>query len=57
MGEWCSHAPTNFVVPNIAFADPYAHLLNHNNVATIGGYAARNMQNIAAIHTNTNQRG
>jgi hypothetical protein len=29
----------------------------HQNVATIGGYAARNMQNIAAIQTNTNQTG
>jgi hypothetical protein len=26
-------------------------------VATIGGYAARNMQNIAAILTNANQMG
>jgi hypothetical protein len=26
MGEWCSHAPTIFVVPNVAFAEPYAHL-------------------------------
>jgi hypothetical protein len=31
--------------------------LNHNNVATIGGYAARNMQIIAAIQTNANQMG
>jgi hypothetical protein len=31
--------------------------LNHNKVATIGGYAARNMQNIAAIQTNANQMG
>jgi hypothetical protein len=29
--------------------------LNHNKVATIGGYAARNMQIIAAIQTNANQ--
>jgi hypothetical protein len=28
MQAWgrCSHAPTIFVVPNIAFAEPYAHL-------------------------------
>jgi hypothetical protein len=26
-------------------------------VATIGGYATRNMQNIAAIQTNANQMG
>jgi hypothetical protein len=32
--------------------------LNHKkNVATIGGYAARNMQIIAAIQTNANQMG
>jgi hypothetical protein len=31
--------------------------LNHNKVATIGGYAARNMQNIAAILTNAIQMG
>jgi hypothetical protein len=31
--------------------------LNHNKVAIIGGYAARNMQNIAAILTNANQMG
>jgi hypothetical protein len=58
MGEWCSHTPTNFVVPNVAFAEPYAHLPQpQQNVATIGGYVARNMQNIAAIQTNANQMG
>jgi hypothetical protein len=31
--------------------------LNHNKVAIIGGYAARNMQNIIAIQTNANQMG
>jgi hypothetical protein len=31
--------------------------LNHNNAAIIGGYAARNMQIIAAIQTNANQIG
>jgi hypothetical protein len=58
MGEWCSHAPTKFAVPNVAFADPYAHLPQpQQSVATIGGYAARNMQNIAVIETNANQIG
>jgi hypothetical protein len=58
MGEWCSHAPTIFAVPNVAFAEPYAHLPQpQQNVTTIGGYAARNMQNIAAILTNANQMG
>jgi hypothetical protein len=31
--------------------------LNHNSVAIIGGHAARNMQNIAAIQTNATQMG
>jgi hypothetical protein len=58
MGEWCSHAPTNFAVPNVDFAEPNAHLPQpQRNVATIGGYAARNMQIIAAIPTNANQMG
>jgi hypothetical protein len=58
MGEWCSHTPTNFAVPNVAFVEPYAHLPQpQQNVDTIGGYAARNMQFIAAIQTNANQMG
>jgi hypothetical protein len=58
MGEWCSHAPTNFEVPNVAFAETYAHLSQpQQSVATIGGYAARNMQITAAILTNWNQMG
>jgi hypothetical protein len=45
MGEWCSHAPPNFAVPNVAFVDQYAHLPHpQQSVAIIGGYAARNMQ-------------
>jgi hypothetical protein len=45
-------------VPNVSFAEPYAHLPQpQQNVAIIGGYAARNMQNIAAILTNANQMG
>jgi hypothetical protein len=58
MGEWCSHAPPNFAVTNLAFAEPYAHLPQpQQNVSTIGGYAARNMQIITAIQTNANQMG
>jgi hypothetical protein len=50
--------PPNFVVPNVAFAEPYAHLPQPQpNVATIGGSAARNMQIIAAIQANANQTG
>jgi hypothetical protein len=56
MEEWCSHTPTIFAVLNVAFAEPYAHLFQpQQNMATIGGYTARNMQNIAAILTNANQ--
>jgi hypothetical protein len=55
MGEWCSHTPTIFAVLNVAFVEPYAHLSQpQQNVATIGGYAARNVQIIAAIQTNAN---
>jgi hypothetical protein len=58
MGEWCSHTPTIFAVPNVVFAEPYPHLPQpQQNVATIGGYAARNVQIIAAILTNANQMG
>jgi hypothetical protein len=58
MGEWCSLPPPNFAVPNIAFAEPYVHLPQpQQSVAIIGGYAARNMQIIAAIQTNANQLG
>jgi hypothetical protein len=58
MGEWCNHAPTNFAVPNIVFVERYAHLPQpQQSVAIIGGYTARNMQNITAIQTNANQMG
>jgi hypothetical protein len=50
--------PPNFVVPNVVFAEPYAHHpLPQQNVAIIGGYAATNMQNITAIQSNANQMG
>jgi hypothetical protein len=61
MQAWGSGAaipPPNFAVPNVYFAEPYAHLPQpQQNVAIIGGYSARNMQNIAAILTNANQMG
>jgi hypothetical protein len=61
MQAWGSGAaipPPNFAVPNVTFAEPYAHLPQpQQNVAIIGGYAVRNMQNIAAILTNANQMG
>jgi hypothetical protein len=50
--------PHHFAVPNVAFAEPYAHLPQpQQNVAIIGGYGVRNMQIIAAIQTNANQMG
>jgi hypothetical protein len=61
MQVWGSGAaipPPNFAVPNIAFAEPYAHLPQpQQNVAIIGGYTVRNMQIIAAILNNANQMG
>jgi hypothetical protein len=46
------------VVPNVSFAEPYAQFLQpQQSVAIIGGYAARNMQNIAAIQSNAAQLG
>jgi hypothetical protein len=50
--------PPNFAVPNVAFAEPYAHLPQpQQSVVIIGGYAARNMQNITTIQTNATQMG
>jgi hypothetical protein len=44
--------PPNYVVPNVAFAEPYAHFPQpQQSVAIIGGYTARNMQNNVAIQT------
>jgi hypothetical protein len=61
MQAWGSGAaipPPNFAVPNVAFAEPYAHLPQpQHNVAIIGAYTVRNMKNIAAIQTNANQIG
>jgi hypothetical protein len=50
--------PQNYVVPNVTFAEPYAQFPQpQQSVAIIGGYAARNMQNIAAIQSNAAQLG
>jgi hypothetical protein len=61
MQEWGSGAamPTpNYVVPNVNFAEPYAQLPQpQRSVAITRGYAARNMQNIAAIQSNAAQLG
>jgi hypothetical protein len=58
MGSGATMPPQNFVVPNVAFAEPYAHIPQpQQSVAIIGGYTVRNMQNIAAMQTNGNQMG
>jgi hypothetical protein len=45
-GSGVAIPPPNFVVPNVAFAEPYTHLPRpQQNVATIGGYAARKHAN------------
>jgi hypothetical protein len=45
--------PPNYVVPNVDFAEPYAQFSQpQQSVSIIKGYAARNMQNIAAIQAN-----
>jgi hypothetical protein len=55
-GSGAAMPPPNFVVPNAAFVETYAHFPQpKQSVAIIGGYAARNMQNIAAIQTNDAQ--
>jgi hypothetical protein len=51
-------APPNYVVPNVTFAEPYAQYPQpQQSMAIIGGYVARNMQNVAAIQTNAAQLG
>jgi hypothetical protein len=61
MQAWWSGAampPQNYVVPNVTFAEPYAQFSQpQQTVVIIGGYAARNMQNIAAIQANAAQLG
>jgi hypothetical protein len=57
-GSGAAMPPSNFAVPNVAFVEPYAHLPQpQQNVAIIRGYAARNMQNVAAIQSNAAQLG
>jgi hypothetical protein len=54
-GSGAAMTPPNFAVPNVVFAEQYAHLPQpQQSVAIIGGYATRNMQNISAIQTNAN---
>jgi hypothetical protein len=50
--------PPNYVVPNVTFAEPYTQYPQpQQSMAIIGGYAARNMQNVAAIQSNAAQLG
>jgi hypothetical protein len=50
--------PQNYVVPNVTFVETYAQFpQSRQSVAIIGGYAARNMQNIAVIQSNAAQLG
>jgi hypothetical protein len=61
MQAWGSGAampPQNYVVPNVTFAEPYAQYPQpQKTMAIIGGYAARNMQNVATIQSNAAQLG
>jgi hypothetical protein len=61
MQAWGSGAampPPNYVVPNITFAEPYAQFPQpQQSVDIIGGYTARNMQNVAAIQSNATKLG
>jgi hypothetical protein len=46
------------VVPNVNFAEPYTQYPQpQQSVAIIGGYVARNAQNVAAIQANAAQLG
>jgi hypothetical protein len=57
-GSGAAMLPQNYVVPNVTFAERYAQYPQpQQSVAIIGGYAARNMQNIAAIQSNAAQLG
>jgi hypothetical protein len=61
MQAWGSGAampPQNYVVPNVTFAEPYTQYPQpQQSMAIIGGYAARNMKNLAAIESNAAQLG
>jgi hypothetical protein len=50
--------PQNYVVPNVTFAEPYTKYPQpQQSMAIIGGYAARNMQNVTVIQSNAAQLG
>jgi hypothetical protein len=50
--------PQNYVVPNVTFTEPYTQYPQpQQSMAIIGGYIARNMQNVVAIQSNEAQLG
>jgi hypothetical protein len=58
MGGGAPVPPPNYVVPNVTFTEPYAQYPQpQQSMAIIGGYVARNMQNVAAIQSNVAQLG
>jgi hypothetical protein len=58
MGEWCSRAPTKLCDAQHNLCGAYAQYPQpQQSMAIIGGYAARNMQNVTAIQSNAAQLG
>jgi hypothetical protein len=61
MQAWGSSAlmlSQSYVVPNVTFAELYTqHPPPQQSMSIIGGYVARNMQNVAAIQSNAAQLG
>jgi hypothetical protein len=57
-GSGPSMPPQNYVVPNVTFAEPCTQYPQpQQSMAIIGGYAARNMQNVVAIQSIAAQLG
>jgi hypothetical protein len=57
-GSGSAMPPQNYVVPNVTFEEPYAQYPQpQQSMAIVGGYATRNMQNIATIQSNAAQLG
>jgi hypothetical protein len=58
LGSGAAVPPQNYVVPNVILAEPYAQKPQpQQSMAIIGRYAARKMQNVAAIQSNAAQLG
>jgi hypothetical protein len=57
-GSGAAMASQNYVVPNVNFVESYAQFPQpQQSVSIIGGYVARNMQNIAYIQSSAAQLG